>query len=214
MFTMNGIARLGLIAAGVTLGWSTVANADANAPGSSQATVAATAQQQADASRQRANELAKAGGWAYKTGLVAQAQRDAARHQAEADRAVADGPSCPPPAPPSVAQAAALARLEELRQAGAWAYKTGAVARAEREVQATQVTGGEADPFATSSPAQAAALARLEGLRQAGGWAYKTGAVARAEREVQAQQAQSTTQPTSICGGREGQPRVLVTSSL
>jgi hypothetical protein len=212
MFTINGIARLGLIAAGITFGWSTVANADANAPGSSQAPVA-TAQQQADASRQRATELAKAGGWAYKTGLVAQAQRDAARYQAEADRAVADGPSCPPPAPPSVAQAAALARLEDLRQAGAWAYKTGAVARAEREVQATQVTGGEAGSFATS-PAQAAALARLEGLRQAGGWAYKTGAVARAEREVQAQQAQATTPATSICGGREGQPRVLVTSSL
>jgi hypothetical protein len=40
------------------------------------------------------------------------------------------------PVVPSPAEAAARARLEELRQAGGWAYKTGAVARAEREVQA------------------------------------------------------------------------------
>lgn len=207
MFTMKRLATLGMIAAGVTLGWSTGANAQASAPGTLEARVA-TAQQQADASRQRATELARAGGWAYKTGLVAQAQRDAARHQEEADKALAEGQSCPPPAPPSLAQAAALAQLEEVRQAGAWAYKTGAVARAEREAQAAQAVGGEAE-LSVPSPAQAAALARLEELRQAGGWAYKTGAVARAEREVQ---AQATTQPTSICGGREGQPRVLITS--
>jgi hypothetical protein len=210
MFTMKRLATLGMIAAGVTLGWSTGANAQASAPDTSQGSVA-TAQQQADASRQRATELARAGGWAYKTGLVGQAQRDAARHQEEADRAAAEAQSCPPPAPPSLAEAAALARLEELRQASAWAYKTGAVARAEREVQAAQSAGGQVELVATS-PAQTAALARLEELRQAGGWAYKTGAVARAEREVQAQA--TTTQPTSICGGREGQPRVLMTSRM
>jgi|HubBroStandDraft_5_1064220.scaffolds.fasta_scaffold68856_3 hypothetical protein len=207
MFTMNGVAKVGVIIAGVTFGWPTGANAQASAAATAPARVAA-AQQRADAARQRATELASAGGWAYKTGLVAQAQRDAARYQEEADRAIAEAQACPPPAPPSPAQAAALARLEELRQAGGWAYKTGAVAQAEREVQA-QATGGEVVEVVAPSPAQAAALARLDGLRQAGGWAYKTGAVARAEREVQ---AQTTTQPTSICAGREGQHPVLMTS--
>jgi hypothetical protein len=208
MVTMNGVAKVGVIIAGATLGWSTGANAQASAPGAAQAQVVA-AQQQADAARQRATELARAGGWAYKVGLVAQAQRDAVRYQEEADRAAAEAQPCPPPAPPSPAQAAAFARLEELRQAGGWAYKTGAVARAEREVQA-QATGGEMEAVAPS-PAQAAALARLEGLRQAGGWAHKTGAVAWAEREVQ---AQATTQPTPICGVRDGQPGVLMTSRI
>jgi hypothetical protein len=210
MLTMNGLAKVGMIIAGVTLGWAADANAKATAPESSQARAAAV-QQQADAARQRATELARAGGWAYKTGLVQQAQRDAARYQEEADRAVAEAQSCPPPAPPSPAQVAALARLEELRQAGGWAYKMGAVARVEREVQLqAQATDVEVEP-AAPSPAQAAALARLEELRQAGGWAYKTGAVARAEREVQAQAA---TQPTPICGGREGQPQILMTSRI
>jgi hypothetical protein len=207
MFTMNGVAKVGVIIAGLTLGWPTGAKAQASAPATS-ARVAA-AQQRADAARQRATELERAGGWAYKTGLVSQAQRDAARDQEEADRAIAEAQACPPPAPPSPAQAAALARLEELRQAGGWAYKTGAVAQAEREVQAL-APGAAVEPVAPS-PAQATALARLEELRQAGGWAYKTGAVARAEREVQ---AQATTQPTPICAGREGQPQVLMTSRI
>jgi hypothetical protein len=208
MFTRNGVSKVGLIIAGVTLGWSTGANAQASDRATSQARVAA-AQQRADTARQRATELARAGGWASKTGLVGQAERDAARYQGEADRAVAEAQSCPPPATPSPAQAAALARLEELRHAGGWAYKTGAVARAEREVRA-QASGNEAEPVAASS-AQAAALARLGELRQAGGWAYKTGALARAEREVQAQAAP---QPTPICGARESQPRVLITSRI
>jgi hypothetical protein len=208
MFTMNGVVKVGVIIAGVTLGWSTGANAQASAPVTAQAHAVA-AQQQADAARQRASELARAGGWAYKSGLVAQAERDAVRYQEEADREVAEAQPCPPPVTPSPAQAAALARLEVLRQAGGWAYKTGAVARAEREVQ-PQASGSEMEPVAPS-PAQAAALARLEVLRQAGGWAYKTGAVARAEREVQPQVA---TQSTPICGGREGQPAVLMTSRI
>ena len=47
--------------------------------------------------------------------------------------------------------------LETLRQAGGWAYKTGAVARAEREVQAlatpqpTSICGGPASALMTSS---------------------------------------------------------------
>jgi hypothetical protein len=208
MFTKTGISKAGLIIAGVTLGWSAGANAQTSARATAQARATA-AQQHADAARQRATELARAGGWAYKTGLVDRTQREAARYQEEADRAVAEAQSCPPAETPSPAQAAALARLEELRQAGGWAYKTGAVARAEREVQAS-ATSVEPEPVAPS-PAQAAALARLEELRQAGGWAYKTGAVARAEREVQALAAP---EPTAICAGQEGQARVLITSKL
>jgi hypothetical protein len=210
MFTNTGVSKAGLIIAGMALGWSTGAHAQPSARATSQSP-AAVAQLKADAARQRAAELARAGGWAYKTGLVQQAQRDAVRYQEEADRAVAEAQSCPPPATPSPAQAAAVARLEELRQAGGWAYKTGAVAQAEREVQAL-AAANEAEPVAPS-PAQAAALARLEELRQAGGWAYKTGAVARAEREVQALAAPAPA-PTAICGGGEGQPRVLMTSKL
>ncbi len=208
MGTKNGLSKAGMIIAGVALGWSTGASAQASPDATSQARVAA-AQQQADTARQRAAELAKAGGWAYKTGAVARAERDAARYQEAADRAAAEAQACPPPTPPSPAQAAALARLTELRQSGGWAYKTGAVARAEREVQ-TQAAGDEAEA-AAPSPAQAAALARLAELRQAGGWAYKTGAVARAEREVQTQAA---AQPVSACRGQggEGQPQVLITS--
>jgi len=207
-----GISTVGtiMIIAGMTSGWSTGANAQAGQPATSQARAAA-AQQQADAARQRAAELERSGGWAYKAGLVEQARRDAVRYQAQADEAFAAAQACPPPATPSPAQAAALMRLEELRQAGGWAYKTGAVARAEREVQSL-AAGGEAESV-TLSPAQTAALARLEQLRQAGGWAYKTGAVARAEREV-GWQLQATQEPAPTCGGREGQPRVLMTSTM
>ena len=136
MFSKNGMSKVGAVVmiAGVALGWSTGAKAQGSDRATSQAR-AAEAQRQADAARQRATELARAGGWTYKTGLVQQVQRDAARYQAEADEAFAEAQSCPPPAAPSPVQAAALARLEGLRQAGGWAYKTGAVARAERDVQ-------------------------------------------------------------------------------
>ena len=197
MFAKGGMSKVGLmIITGVALGWSTGARALASDRATSQARAEA-AQRQADAARDRASELAKAGGWAYKTGLVDRAQRDAARYQAEADEAFAEAQGCPPPAAPTPEQAAAFARLAELRQAGGWAYKTGAVARAEREVQSLAL-GPATEPVAVS-PEQAAALARLAELRQAGGWAYKTGAVARAEREVESLAAP---RPTSICGGR------------
>jgi hypothetical protein len=162
MFAKNGMSKVGaiMIITGVALGGSRGANAQASDRATSQAR-AAEAQQQADAARRRATELARAGGWAYKTGLVEQAQRDAVRYQAEANDALAEAQSCPPPATPSPAQAAALARVEELRQAGGWAYKTGAVARAERDLQ-----------------------------------------------------SQTAPQPAPICGGREGQPGVLLTSRI
>jgi hypothetical protein len=211
MFAKKGLSKVGTIATmivtGVALGWFTGAKAQASDRADAEARGEA-AQQQANAARQRATELARSGGWAYKTGQVGQAQRDADRYQAEADQAFAEAQSCPPPATPSPEQAAARVRLEELRQAGAWAYKTGAVARAEREVQA-QAPGDQLEPVAPS-PEQATALARLADLRQAGGWAYKTGAVARAEREVQAQSA--APQPTTICGGPQAQPGVLTSS--
>jgi len=200
MFAMNGMSKVGaiMIAAGVTLGWSGGARAQPSdhLPAEARATAA---QAQADAARQRANDLAKAGGWAYKTGQVQQAQRDAARYQAEADEAFAEVHSCPAVSQsPSPALVAALARLEELRREGGWAYKTGAVARAEREVQS--LTGGEEAESVPMSPAQAAALARLEELRRDGGWAYKTGAVAQAEREVQ---SLTPSRGTSVCQGRQ-----------
>jgi hypothetical protein len=133
MFAKVGVSKVGMvIVTSVALGWG--ANAQASDHATSEARVAA-AQQQADAARERATELARAGGWAYKTGLVERAQRDAARYQAEADEALAEARDCPQPAAPSSAQSVALARLGELRQAGGWAYKTGAVARAEHEVQ-------------------------------------------------------------------------------
>jgi hypothetical protein len=190
-----------------TLGSSAVARAQT---GDREAalTRAATAQQQADAARRRAAELASAGGWAYKTGLVQRNERDAARYQAEADAAMKRAASCPQPAPASPAQSAALNRLTELRQAGGWAYKTGAVARAELDVQALAVDD-DAEPVVVS-PAQAAALARLAELRQAGGWAYKTGAVARAERDAQALAAP---QPTSICGAHHTHDVALASST-
>ena len=151
MFTNTGISKAGLIIAGVTLGWATGANAQTSALDTSQTPVA-TAQQHADAARQRATDLAKAGGWAYKTGQVERAQREAVRYQEEAERAVAEAQSCAAPATPTPEQSAALARLEELRQAGGWAYKTGAVARAEREVQA----------LAAQEPAQTPVCGRQE----------------------------------------------------
>lgn len=208
MFAKNGISRVGafLMITGVAFGWSSGASAQGG-DGPATATRAAAVQQQADAARQRATELAKAGGWAFKTGQVQRAQREADQYQAEADALIAEAQSCPPPAPPSPAQTAALARLADLRQAGGWAYKTGVVARAEREVQ-SQAAVDQAEPL-PPSPAQAAALERLTQLRQAGGWAYKTGAVARAEREVDSLTAP---QPTAICAGRQAQPQVLVTS--
>jgi hypothetical protein len=87
----------------------------------------------ADAARTRAAELAAQGGWAYKTGAVDRANSEAARYQAEAD--AASGAVTAGELAVSPELAAAQARLEELRQAGGWAYKSGAVARAEADVR-------------------------------------------------------------------------------
>jgi hypothetical protein len=190
MFAKTAMSKVSLMIIAGALGWGTLARA-------------AAAQQQADAARLHASELARGGGWAYKTGRVEQAQRDAARYQAQADEALAVALSCPAPAVPSPAQTTALARLAELRRAGGSAYKSGAVARAERDLQAAMVDG-EAEPVVLT-PAQTAALARLERLRQAGGWAYKSGAVARAEGDLLALTMSAS---TTLCEGRLPQPPI------
>ena len=99
------------------------------------------AQSQADAARQRAARLGAEGGQAYKTEQVQRAERKADIYQMQANEyfAAAGVPACQPIAPayaPSPELKAAQERLARLRESGGWAYKTGAVARAEAEVQA------------------------------------------------------------------------------
>jgi hypothetical protein len=135
MFSKNGlqgvrtVAATGVMIAGLTLGLCRGASAQAAGTAAAEGS-SLTAQQKADAARERAEELRQAGGWAYKTGAVARAEREA---QLAAPQLAAE------PVPPSPARAAALARLEELRRAGGWAYKTGAVARAAAEAEALAV---------------------------------------------------------------------------
>lgn len=95
----------------------------------------AALQAKADVARTRAAALARHGGWAYKTGAVDRATWDVARLQAAADAARASGDQRAV-APVSAELAAAQARVEELRKAGGWAYKSGAVERAEADVRA------------------------------------------------------------------------------
>ena len=98
MFTKGELSRVGsMIITALALGWSTGANAQASDRGTSQTRIAAGA----NAARDRATELARAGGWAYKTGLVERAQREAARDERERAQAVAWAHGCPAPAAPS-----------------------------------------------------------------------------------------------------------------
>lgn len=89
----------------------------------------------ADVARTRAAALARQGGWAYKTGAFDRATQDAARLQSAADAARASGDQRTA-APVSAELAAAQARVQELRKAGGWAFKSGAVDRAEADVRA------------------------------------------------------------------------------
>ena len=79
---MNAISRIGTsVIAGVMLlagGGVAVAHDSLSAE---------EAQAKADAARARAAEYAAQGGWAYKSGTVQRALRDAERYQAEADAA-------------------------------------------------------------------------------------------------------------------------------
>src|SRR5882724_10356091 len=95
----------------------------------------AALQAKVDVARARAAALAQRGGWAYKTGAVDRATWEVARLQAAADAGRASGDQRAL-APVSAELAAAQARVEELRKAGGWAYKSGAVERAEADVRA------------------------------------------------------------------------------
>jgi hypothetical protein len=143
-------------------------------------------QAKADDARARAADLAREGGWAYKSGAIDRANRDAVRFQQEADSARAASNGTPGATGPYASRelADAQARLDDLRKAGGWAYKSGAVARAEAEVRALSPAPPTTEPYVSRELADA--QARLDDLRKAGGWAYKSGAVARAEAEVQA----------------------------
>jgi hypothetical protein len=124
------LAGLMLVAVAGSAGAHESASSRSQSTGQIQST-----QAKADAARARAAELARQGGWAYKTGAVDRANADAARYQAEADAARA---ALVPAEQPLVSAelAAAQERLADLRQAGGWAYKSGAVARAEADVRA------------------------------------------------------------------------------
>lgn len=129
-FTKIGTSVLaGLMLAAVTgsAGAHEMASSRSQSTGEIQST-----QAKADAARSRAADLARQGGWAYKTGAVDRANAEAARYQAEADAATV------PAAQPLVSLELTVAqeRLADLRQAGGWAYKSGAVARAEADVTA------------------------------------------------------------------------------
>ncbi|HSY41238.1 MAG TPA: hypothetical protein VLA79_16980 [Polyangia bacterium] len=99
----------------------------------------AALQAKADVARVRATALARQGGWAYKTGAVDRATWEVARLQAAADAVRASGDQRAV-APISAELEAAQAREQELRKAGGWAYKSGAVARAEADVRALSST--------------------------------------------------------------------------
>jgi len=95
----------------------------------------AALQAKADVARARAAALARQGGWAYKSGAFDRATQEVARLQVEADAARASGDQRAV-APVSAELVAAQARVQELRKAGGWAYKSGAVERAEADVRA------------------------------------------------------------------------------
>jgi hypothetical protein len=114
------------------------------------------AQQAADQADLRADELAIAGGWAWKCGAVERAERDATRMQAEADAAFARAglPGYQSTAEaPSPDLAAAQDRLSNLENAGGWAWKSGSVRRAKEEVRALTPGALEAtEPPSTTLP--------------------------------------------------------------
>jgi hypothetical protein len=98
---------------------------------------ARAAQFQADEARDRAAQLSAQGGWAYKSGAVDRAEAEAARYQAQADdaRGVASGTNWATYAV-SPAMSDAQDNLANLKAQGGWAYKSGAVARAEADIEA------------------------------------------------------------------------------
>jgi hypothetical protein len=103
------------------------------------------AQANAADARQRADKLAALGGQTFKTGQVQVAEREATIEQRTAERNFAHAgiPSCQAftaATPPSSQLQAAEARLHDLRNSGGWAYKSGAVSRAQVDVVEAQPT--------------------------------------------------------------------------
>jgi hypothetical protein len=98
---------------------------------------AEAAQVQANDAQARADELAKQGGPAYKSGAIESANRDAARLQEQADaaRAEANGANWAPLAV-SPKMAALQTRLASEKASGGWGYKSGAVRRTEADIRA------------------------------------------------------------------------------
>jgi hypothetical protein len=119
------------------LGTTGTAGAQDDATAAAAEAQARTSQAEADSARDRADELAKAGGWPYKTGLIDQTNREAARHEARADeaQAVATGAAWAPYAV-SPRMAELQDKLADEKAAGGWAWKTGTVARTEAEMEA------------------------------------------------------------------------------
>jgi hypothetical protein len=160
-------------------------------------------QTQADAARARVDDLAKAGGWPYKTGLIRGYERQAATYQAQANEARAEATracTAATAAPDKLARVdvaqmqanATRARVDDLAKAGGWPYKTGLIRGYERQAAAYQAQANEARAEAmgaypvAASPAVADAQERLANLKMAGGWAWKSGAVRRAEGDLRA----------------------------
>jgi hypothetical protein len=158
-----------------------------------------------------AGSLARAGtttvevpGVPASTAFARRAQRSQLRRQAQATESKAAG---------------SRAQADELRRSGAWAYKTGAVDRAERNAtryqtkasgqfaQARLPGAGMVDELAAPVPSssEVAATERVERLRAQGGWAYKTGQVARAEANARELSA-STPMPPPMYGQVEREP--------
>lgn len=100
------------------------------------------AQNNANAAREEAAALKEQGGQAYKIQDVQRAEREAVVQQAAADQyfAMAGVPSCQraaaEPVPETPELKAAQHRLDQLKEQGGWAYKTGSVQRQERKVTA------------------------------------------------------------------------------
>jgi hypothetical protein len=143
------------------LGAAGTARAQDAASLAANAAEARAAQAQADEARAHATDLAAQGGWAWKTGAIDRANAEAARYQAQADeaRAVITGANRAPRVSPEMAEA--QDRVDNLKAAGGWAYKTGAVSRAEADVAA--LAGGrpgaegvpqEQDPATATKPVE------------------------------------------------------------
>ena len=116
---------------------------------------ASTAQAEANEARARADDLAKMGGPAYKSGLMDQANREAAQKQEVADEAAATatGRANWAPSATSPALVDAQDQLANLEAQGGWAYKSGAVDRQRAEIQSMS-TESNLQPPTTMRPAQ------------------------------------------------------------